>query len=141
MKILITDDDKFLLDMYSIKFSEQKFEVETALNGEEALAKIEKGLRADIYLVDVLMPKLDGFQLVAKMKEKNLHLESAIVILSNLGQKDDIEKGLALGIDGYIIKASATPSEVVAKVIDITNHKQKHVWLRARFKWFNQHRR
>lgn len=124
-KILITDDDKFLLDMYSIKFSEQGFAVETATNGEEALSKVEGGLKPDIFLIDVLMPKMDGFQLVEKLREKGVvGNDQALVILSNLGQKEDIDKGLGLKVDGYIIKASATPSEVVAKVTDIV--KQKH---------------
>lgn len=124
-KILITDDDKFLLDMYSIKFGEHNFEVVTATNGEDALEKIDTGVRADIYLVDILMPKMDGFQLIEKMKEKGINKEGAVIILSNLGQKDDVEKGANLGVDGYIIKASATPSEVVAKVIDIVKNKKK----------------
>jgi DNA-binding response OmpR family regulator len=124
MKILIVDDDKFLLDMYSIKFAEQKFEVETASDGEEALAKVEAGVAADVYLIDILMPKLDGFQLIEKLKERGVAAKGALIILSNLGQKDDIEKGLNLGVDGYIIKASATPSEVVLKVMDIAKHKK-----------------
>jgi CheY-like chemotaxis protein len=124
-KILITDDDKFLLDMYSIKFSEKGFAVEVATNGEEALSKVEGGLKPDIFLIDVLMPKMDGFQLVEKLREKGaVGEDQALVILSNLGQKEDIDKGLSLKVDGYIIKASATPSEVVAKVTDIA--KQKH---------------
>jgi len=122
-KILIIDDDKFLLDMYSIKFTESHFEVSTADNGEDALAKVESGLRPDIYLVDLLMPKLDGFQLISKLHEKGIGKEAAIVILSNLGQKEDIDKGLKLGVDGYIVKASATPSEVVSQTVDIVKTK------------------
>jgi DNA-binding response OmpR family regulator len=125
-KILITDDDKFLLDMYSIKFTENNFEVSVANSGEDALDKVEDGLRPDVYLVDLLMPKLDGFQLINKLREKGIGKEAAIVILSNLGQKEDIDKGLKLGVDGYIVKASATPSEVVNKTIDIVKTKLKH---------------
>jgi len=125
-KILIIDDDKFLLDMYSIKFSENDFEVSTANSGESALEKIEGGLRPDVYLIDLLMPKLDGFQLIDKLREKGINQEAAIIILSNLGQKEDIDKGLKLGVDGYIVKASATPSEVVQKTIDIVKTKLKH---------------
>jgi DNA-binding response OmpR family regulator len=123
-KILIIDDDKFLLDMYSIKFAEQGFVVETALGSEAALEKVTNGLRPDIFLVDLLMPKIDGFQLIEKFHEQGLGKDEVIVILSNLGQKEDIDRGLGLGVDGYIIKAAATPSEVVAKVIDIS--KKKH---------------
>lgn len=122
-KVLIVDDDKFLLDMYAIKFSEQGFDVETALGGEPALEKVEGGYLPDIFLVDLLMPKIDGFQFIEKLKEKGLNKNAVIIILSNLGQKEDIDKGLNLGVDGYIIKASATPSEVVAKVLDISKKK------------------
>ena len=121
-KILIVDDDKFLLDMYSIKFSEHGFTVDTALSADEALAKFEAGFQPAIFLVDLIMPGMDGFQLIEKLKEKGAAKSAAIVILSNLGQKEDIEKGLGLGADGYIIKASATPSEVVAKVTEIAEH-------------------
>ncbi len=123
---MIIDDDKFLLDMYSIKFSEQKFEVKTAANGEEALEQINAGYRGDIYLVDILMPKLDGFQLISKLKEQDIDKKAAVIILSNLGQQDDINKGLSLGVDGYIVKATATPSEVVQKTVDIAKSKKRH---------------
>lgn len=123
-KVLIVDDDKFLLDMYSIKFSESGFQVETAFSGPEALEKVSQGYSPDIYLVDIIMPVMDGFELIRQLKAKQVDLSSAVVVLSNLGQKDDIEKALNLGVDGYIVKASATPSEVVAKVMEIFNHKR-----------------
>lgn len=123
MNILIIDDDKFLLDMYSLKFNELGFQVSTATDGEEALEKVTNGLHPDIFLIDILMPKLDGFQFIAKLKEKNLPPETILIILSNMGQQADIDQGLALGVDGYIVKATATPSEVVSKTVDIANSK------------------
>lgn len=125
MKILIVDDDKFLLDMYSIKFAESGFEVTTALDGEDALEKVDAGLRPEIFLIDVLMPKINGFDLINKLKERKVDEKAALIILSNLGQQDDINKGLSLGVDGYIVKATATPSEVVAKTTDIAKAKLK----------------
>lgn len=121
--IMIVDDDKFLVDMYSIKFVEKGFSVETASNGPEALQKIDSGLKPDIFLVDIVMPEMDGFELVQHIIQRQKEKRSSIIILSNLGQKEDVEKGLALGADGYIVKASATPSEVVEKVVEITSHK------------------
>jgi len=118
-KILIVDDDKFLTDMYALKFTERGFTVETAESGPVALTKIDAGLSPDIYLVDVVMPEMDGFELVQHLKSKQKERKDVIIILSNLGQKEDVEKGLALGADGYIVKASATPSEVVDKVLEI----------------------
>ncbi|HNZ55512.1 MAG TPA: response regulator [Candidatus Paceibacterota bacterium] len=119
IKILIVDDDKFLVDMYSLKFSESGYEVETAQSGDEAVKKLEAGVKPDIYLVDVVMPVMDGFELVENIKQKFDGNRGLIVILSNLGQKEDVEKGLGLGADGYIVKASATPTEVVNKVKEI----------------------
>ncbi|MEK7650647.1 MAG: response regulator [Patescibacteria group bacterium] len=124
MQILITDDDKFLLDMYSLKFTELGFNVVTATDGEEALEQVINGLKPEVFLIDILMPKLDGFQLIGKLKEKNLAPETVLIILSNMGQQADIDQGLALGVDGYIVKATATPSEVVAKTLDIANSKR-----------------
>ncbi|PIR46572.1 MAG: response regulator [Candidatus Vogelbacteria bacterium CG10_big_fil_rev_8_21_14_0_10_45_14] len=122
--IFIVDDDKFLLEMYAIKFSERGFKVETALSSVEAFGKIKDGFRADILLLDIVMPAMDGFALLSKIHEEKLAPEgSTIIYLSNLGQKDDIEKGLNLGADGYIIKASSTPSEVVDKVMAIVKEK------------------
>ena len=69
------------------------------------------------------MPRLDGFQLINKLKESGVAKETVLIILSNMGQQTDIDQGLALGIDGYIVKATATPSEVVAKTVDIANSK------------------
>lgn len=123
-KILIVDDDQFLLNMYSLKFAEREFEVATATDGEVALEKTEAGFLADIYLIDVLMPKIDGFQLITTLKDRHLVNGAAVLILSNLGQQEEINKGLSLGIDGYIVKATATPSEVVNKVSDIFHNHQ-----------------
>lgn len=124
-KILIVDDDKFLIDMYSIKFNESGYEVGNAQSGPDALNKLDGGYRPDIFLVDVVMPMMDGFELVQNIVQKLGTERGTIIILSNLGQKEDVEKGLALGADGYIVKASATPSEVVEKVKEITANKKK----------------
>jgi CheY-like chemotaxis protein len=123
--ILIVDDDKFLVDMYNIKFAEEGFTVESASSGPETLQKIDGGLTPDIFLIDIVMPTMDGFELIQHIIQRQKEKRSAIIVLSNLGQKEDIEKGLALGADGYIVKASTTPSEVVAKVVEIVSHKSK----------------
>jgi len=125
-KILLVDDDKFLLDMYSTKFGEAGFDVHAVPSAEDALGALKEGLIPDICLIDIIMPTMDGFQLLQEMKEKKLCSEgAACIILSNLGQQEDIDRGMSLGADGYIVKASATPSEVVAKVSDIAAHKGK----------------
>lgn len=115
-KVFIIDDDAFLLEMYALKFSQKGYDVESAPGTMEALEKLHGGLSPDVMLVDIVMPTMDGFEFLAKVKEEGLASEATIIVLSNLGQPEDIEKGLALGASGYIIKASATPSEVVEKV-------------------------
>ncbi|MFA5000789.1 MAG: response regulator [Candidatus Paceibacterota bacterium] len=121
--ILIVDDDKFLLDMYTLKFTEKGFAVDRAMNGPEALQKVDGGLTPDIFLVDIVMPEMDGFELIQHLVQRQKERRSTIIVLSNLGQKEDVEKGLSLGADGYIVKASATPSEVVEKVVEIVSHR------------------
>ncbi|MFA5023281.1 MAG: response regulator [Candidatus Paceibacterota bacterium] len=121
--ILIVDDDKFLTDMYSLKFVEKGFTVESAGSGPGALQKVDAGLAPDIFLVDIVMPTMDGFELIQHLIQRQKEKRSAIIVLSNLGQKEDVEKGLALGADGYIVKASATPTEVVEKVVEIISHR------------------
>ncbi len=122
--ILIIDDDRFLLDMYTLKFTERGFTVTPMSGADEALGKVKGGFVPDIFLVDVIMQGMDGFTFVKTLRENNLCPQAAIIVLSNLGQKEDIEKGLKYGADGYIVKASATPSEVAAKVEEIVQHKK-----------------
>lgn len=123
--ILIIDDDVFLLDMYALKFSQKNFHV-TSLSGTlEALEALRGGMKPDILLVDLVMPAMDGFEFLEVVKNEKLADGALTIILSNLGQQEDIDKGLALGAEGYIIKASATPSEVVEKVQDAIDRRGK----------------
>lgn len=122
-KILIIDDDQFLLDMYTLKFKQSGFDVQASMGSADALGKVKDGLNPDVILSDIVMPAMDGFELISTIKKENTAPHACFVVLSNLGQKSDIEKGRQLGVDGYIVKASATPSEVVAKVTQLINEK------------------
>ncbi|MCX6755356.1 MAG: response regulator [Candidatus Nomurabacteria bacterium] len=122
-KILIVDDDTFLIDMYALKFSQGPFEVYTAQSAMEALEKIKNGLTPNIILLDIMMPEMDGFEMLEKMINEKLALDSLKIILSNKGQQSDIDRGLQLGASGYIVKASSTPAEVIDKVMEILNKK------------------
>ena len=118
-KILIVDDDSFLLDMYVTRFGQAGFEVTAAVSAEDVLKKLHDGLVPDVALLDIVMPATDGFELLEQVNKEGLIKETVKIYLTNLGQDQDIEKGTALGAKGYIIKANNTPTEVVEKVIDL----------------------
>lgn len=120
-KVLIVDDDKFLLNMYSIKFSKKDFEVNSATSGEEAFAKIKEGYNPDIILLDIVMPGMDGFEVLSNLRKDNIAPNAMVIMLTNQGQLSDIEKAKSFGISGYIIKATTIPSEVVEEVERIYN--------------------
>ena len=117
--VFIIDDDKFLLDMYALKFQESGYEVQVATNGSEALAKLNEGYRPNMVLLDIVMPGMDGLEFLKQAKEKKVLGSAIVVILSNLGQHEDIERGIEQGAKDYIVKASFTPREVVMKVSSI----------------------
>lgn len=119
IKILIVDDDSFLLDMYSVKFKENGFDVVGVSSSDAAMSRLRGGFVPDIILLDVIMPKVDGFQFMQMMSDEKIGENSVKIVLSNLGQAADVEKGKKLGASGYIVKASATPSEMKAKVVEI----------------------
>lgn len=123
-KVLIVDDDEFLLEMYSLKFKESGFEVETAVNGEDAVKKA-KTKQPDAILMDVVMPKMDGFDLLKSLKKEDVAPDVVTLVLTNLGQKEDVERGMKLGATDYIIKAHFTPSEVVKRVISLLEKRNK----------------
>ncbi len=123
--ILIVDDDSFLLDMYSLKFSKSNFSVSTASSPTMALEKLRKGLSPDIMLLDIMMPEMDGFELLEKIRAENISPDSVVIFLSNRGQPSDVTQAKALGAAGYIIKASSTPSEVIEKVVELVDNAKK----------------
>ncbi len=123
-KILIVDDDTFLLDMYALKFSQSNFEVHTAPSAKEAIEKLKGGLEPEVMLLDIIMPEMNGFEMLEKMIEEHISPDSIKIILSNKGQQSDIDKGKDLGVAGYLVKASSTPAEVIEKVMDIVVKKE-----------------
>lgn len=113
--ILLIEDDPLLLDIYTTKFKEAGFEVQAADSGEKALLLLGK-VSPSVIVMDIVLPHVDGWELLeAAKKQKNLK-SSKIVVLSNLGQKEEIEKGISMGADRYLIKAHFTPTQVVREV-------------------------
>ncbi|PIR69657.1 MAG: two-component system response regulator [Candidatus Niyogibacteria bacterium CG10_big_fil_rev_8_21_14_0_10_46_36] len=115
-KILIVDDDDFLLDVYASRFREAGFEVEVAMNGEEGVEKLRNGFRPDVVSLDVIMPRKSGFEVLAQIQQEQLMRGGIIVMLSNVSDKHDIQKGKRMGAHGYFVKVSHTPSQIVDKI-------------------------
>lgn len=118
--ILLVEDDVFLASIYKTKFEMEGFKVSVADNGEDGLADVKKK-KPDIILLDILLPRLDGFSVLAELKQNKATAAIPVILLTNLGQKEDVHKGLELGAADYLIKAHFRPSETVDKVKRVLN--------------------
>lgn len=117
-RVYLVDDDRFLLDLYAVKFRNAGHDVNVFGSGEDLLAALRKNDPApDAILLDLIMPGVGGFEALETMRKENLAKGSKVIILSNQGQDSDIERAKQLAADGYIIKASAIPSEVLAETL------------------------
>jgi len=114
-KILLIEDEEMLTNMYQVKFEHEGFILVKALDGEEGLKKAAAE-KPDFILLDVIMPKMDGFTVLKKLKENAATKDIPVLLLTNLGQDEDVKKGSEFGAVGYLVKANITPSEVVDKV-------------------------
>jgi DNA-binding response OmpR family regulator len=115
ISILIIEDDLFLLGMYGTKFELEGLEVLTADNGEKGLELAEKNI-PDVILLDIVLPGINGFEVLDKLKQGEKTKEIPVILLTNLSQKSEVEKGLSKGAVDYLIKAHFMPSEVVDKI-------------------------
>ncbi|MDO8663534.1 MAG: response regulator [Candidatus Wildermuthbacteria bacterium] len=114
-KILIVEDDKFLRELITQKLSKEGFEVRDAVDGEDGIKKIKEE-RPDLVLLDLILPSIDGFEVLSRIKGDLALSSIPVIILSNLGQKEDVERGLKLGAVDYLIKAHFTPGEIIEKI-------------------------
>ena len=112
---MIVEDDSFVLDIYQTKLSQEGYSVIEARNGVEAMKILEKE-RPDLILLDIIMPYMDGIDVLKKLKEKNDLKNIPVILLTNLSQKEEINLGLNLGASDYLIKSHFTPSEVMEKI-------------------------
>lgn len=113
--ILLIEDDAFISGMYQTKLSLLGYGVRVASDGEVGWAELTKE-RPDLLLLDVVLPKKDGFEILTDIRQHPQLKDLPVILLTNLGQKPDVQKGLELGADDYIIKAHFTPTEVVEKI-------------------------
>lgn len=114
-KILLVEDDPLLIDIYTTKLKERGFDVVVVDSGEKVLEAIREK-KPDIVMLDIVLPNQDGWSILSQIKKDKDLKSTKIVVLSNLGQKEEVEKGLKLGAAQYLIKAHYTPSQVVKEI-------------------------
>ena len=115
MKILVIEDDKFLRELLIGKLISEGYAIESAVDGKEALAAIEHEA-PDLVLLDLILPDVSGFEVLEKMRTKKDWVSVPIIVLSNLDQKEDIEKATTLGADDFMIKANFSLNEIIARI-------------------------
>lgn len=113
--VLIIEDDKFLRDLMVLKLKKEGFRVSEAVEGEEGLKKA-KSEKPDIIILDLIIPGMDGFAFLEAAKKDPDTESIPVIVLSNLGQREDIERAKALGAKDYMVKAQLTPIEVVERI-------------------------
>jgi DNA-binding response OmpR family regulator len=113
-KVLVIEDEDMLSTMYKVKFENEGYEVATASNGADGL-ELAPQFMPNLILLDIIMPKIDGFAVLKKLKEDPKTKNIPVIMLTNLGQDEDISRGKEMGSAGYLIKANNTPAEVVDK--------------------------
>ncbi|MDP2951086.1 MAG: response regulator [bacterium] len=123
LKILTIEDDKFLRELIRRKLQEVGFEAVSASSGEEGLALV-KAEKPNLILLDLIMPGMDGFTTLKELQKDPLLASIPVIILSNLGQQDDIDKAKQLGAVDFLVKAHFTPNEIVDKINQILNKKE-----------------
>lgn len=119
-KILIVEDDKFLRELVVTNLAKKNYAISEAVDGEEGVKKTKEE-KPDLILLDLVLPGMDGFEVLSQIKSDPAVSSIPVIIFSNLGQKEDIERGLALGASGYLIKAHFVLSEVVEKIRQLLN--------------------
>ncbi len=114
-KILIIEDDKFLRELIAQKLLKEGYDIIEMVDGEKGLKSVKED-KPDLVLLDLILPGIDGFEVLSEMKEDLALSQIPVIVLSNLGQKDDIERALKLGAIDYMIKAHFTPAEIIEKI-------------------------
>jgi two-component system, OmpR family, phosphate regulon response regulator PhoB len=115
--VLLVEDDQSVLEMYQLKLELDGYRVSTATDGEEGLRKAEE-LRPDIIFLDIRLPKMDGFEVLRRLRGQENTREIPVIILSNYGEDDLVARGLRLGAHEYLIKARTTPSSLSEGIDD-----------------------
>lgn len=122
LKILIIEDDRFLRDLIQQKLTKEGFTTLIAVDGEEG-AKITKEQKPHLILLDLILPGMDGFEILRKLKGDSETSAIPVIVLSNLGQKEDMDRAMKAGADDFMVKAHFTPTEIISKIRSILEEK------------------
>jgi len=114
-KVLIIEDDQRINKVYIVKLSVEGIKVATAIDGEEGLRKVYSEL-PDLIILDLMLPKKSGFDILKEIKADSKVKDIPVLILSNLAQEKEIEEGMALGAEGYIVKSNVSIQQVIEKI-------------------------
>lgn len=114
-RILIAEDDPLISKMYKTKLASEGYEVLAATDGEQALNEATKS-SPDLILLDIMMPKMSGLDMLSKFRETQAGKDIPVIVLSNLSNQEEIQTANSLGAKEYLVKADHTPSQVVAKI-------------------------
>lgn len=125
-KLLLIEDEDFIRDLYKRQLDLSGFETDTAANGKEGMTLISKN-SYDMLLLDIMLPDTNGLEILKFVKTNSKNKDATVVMLTNLGQDAIIEEGFKLGAEGYLIKASLTPNQVVEEIKNIMKNKQAKV--------------
>lgn len=120
-KILLVEDESFLANLLSDYIKEQGVSLEQASTGEECLAKAS-AVKPDIILLDIILPGIDGYEVLKQLKANPELSKIPVIFLSNLGGKEEIERGMELGAADYLVKSSLVMEEIIKKIKGILEH-------------------
>ncbi|MDP3973474.1 MAG: response regulator [Candidatus Daviesbacteria bacterium] len=114
-KILLVEDEAFIRDLYQRQLTREGYEVAVAADGQEGINQLKNQI-FDLLLLDIMLPGMNGLQVLREFKTQNPNSRMITILLTNLGQEEVIKEGFELGAQAYLIKASYTPEQVVAEV-------------------------
>ena len=119
-KILVVEDDKFLRELFVRKMFNEGFDVDSAIDAEQAFDVLKKK-KPEIILLDLILPGVDGFEILGQIKKDDDLKEIPVMVISNLGQKEDIDRAMELGAVDFLIKANYTLDEIITRVLVVLN--------------------
>lgn len=115
-KVLLVEDDQFLSSILKNRLSKEGVEVVSARDGEEALSLLRQGTMPDLMLLDIILPKKSGFEVLQELRDDPSIKEPPVIIISNLGQPEDIARGKELGSVEYFVKAKTSIDDLISKI-------------------------